>query len=134
VSDRDDTTSNLGLMFLCVVAGYGLAQYQQSRREQKSICYQPVTNTATLPEMFADKAEEVIRAGGQAGIRKIGSLLELIVQTATGDTKVFRQSVNAAEQAYTAPESTPPPASTQAGTRDNGVEYYDNETGTWRPL
>lgn len=134
MSDRDDTTSNLGLMFLCVVAGYGLAQYQQSRREQRSICYQPVTNTATLPDMLADKAEAVIRAGGQAGIRKIGTLLELIVQSATGDTQVFRQNMNDAEQAYSEPKPVTPPPTTQSGTNNDGVEYYDNETGTWRPL
>lgn len=120
-------------MFLCLVAGYGLSQYQQSRRAQGQLCYQQVTNTNSLPAMLADKAEEIIRAGGQAGIRKVGTLLELIVQSATGDTQVFRQAMDAAQGAYAAPGGAAP-TGTQSGTQQaTRVEYYDEATGTWRP-
>lgn len=115
-------------MFLCLVAGYGLSQYQQHRRAQGQLCYQQVTDTSSLPGMLADKAEEIIRAGGQAGVRKIGTLLELIVQSATGDTQVFRSSIDAVKDAYSTPGTT------QQGTQEpSRVEFYDPATGTWRP-
>lgn len=122
-----DTAKDLGVMFLCLVAGYGLSQYQQNRRMKGQLCYQQVTDTNSLPAMLADKAEEIIRAGGQAGIRKVGTLLELLVQSATGDTQVFRQAIDAAQGAYA-------PSSTQQGTPEaTRVEFYDEATGTWRP-
>lgn len=123
-----DKTKDLGLMFLCLVAGYGLSQYQQSRRSQGQLCYQQVSDTSSLPGMLADKAEEIIRAGGQAGVRRVGALLELIVQSATGDTQIFREAVTAAKDAYN-------PAGTQQGTQEaRRVERYDEATRTWRPV
>lgn len=114
-------------MFLCLVAGYGLSQYQQNRKSQGQLCYQQVTNTTSLPDILADKAEEVIRAGGQAGIRKVGTLLELLVQSATGDTQVFRQTLDAAQGAYAS-------QTTQKGPQEpSRVEFYDETTRTWRP-
>jgi hypothetical protein len=123
-----DKTKDLGMMFLCLVAGYGLSQYQQSRRSQGQLCYQQVSDTSSLPGILADKAEEIIRQGGQAGIRRVGDLLELIVQGATGDTQIFREAVAAAKGAYT-------PSGTQQGTQEaRRVERYDEATGTWRPV
>lgn len=133
MEERNDTAKNLGVMFLCLVAGYGLSQYQQNRRAKGQLCYQQVTDTTSLPAILADKAEEIIRAGGQAGIRKVGTLLELIVQSATGDTQVFREAISAAKDAYSPPDGAAP-SSTQAGTQyATRVEYYDHATGTWRP-
>lgn len=115
-------------MFLCLVAGYGLSQYQQNRRSQGQLCYQQVLDTSSLPGMLADKAEEIIRQGGQAGVRRVGALLELIVQNATGDTQIFREAVDAAKGAYA-------PAGTQQGTQEaRRVERYDEATDTWRPV
>lgn len=128
---------DLGVMFLCAVAGYGLAQYQQNKRSQTQICYSQVTNTKTLPDMLADKAEEVIRAGGQAGVRKVGALLELVVQTATGDTEIYRQAADGAKQAtaaYAAPQPAPATAGA-AGTQEAvNVEFFDQVTGGWRSM
>ena len=119
-------------MFLCLVAGYGLSQYQQNRRSQGQLCYQQVLDTSSLPAMLADKAEEIIRQGGQAGVRRVGALLELIVQNATGDTQIFREAVAAAKDAYN-PAGTAP--GTTAGTQEaRRVERYDEATGTWRPV
>ncbi len=137
VAEERDTLKDLGVMFLCAVAGYGLAQYQQNKRSQGQICYSQVTNTKTLPDMLADKAEEVIRAGGQAGVRKVGALLELVVQTATGDTEIYRQAVDGAKQAnaaYAAPQPAPATAGA-AGTQEAvNVEFFDQVTGTWRSM
>ena len=138
MAEERDTLKDLGVMFLCAVAGYGLAQYQQNKRSQGQICYSQVTNTKTLPDMLADKAEEVIRAGGQAGVRKVGALLELVVQTATGDTEIYRQAADGAKQAnaaYAAPQPAPSAAAGAAGTQEAvNVEFFDQVTGTWRSM
>lgn len=131
-----DTAKDLGVMFLCLVAGYGLSQYQQSRRSQGQVCYTKVSDPNSLPDVLADKAEAVIRAGGQAGFRKVGALLELIVQNATGDTEFFRQAlegVGVATDAYREPVTASPAAGT-GGKYAEAVEYYDRATGKWRPL
>lgn len=131
MADRDN--SDIGKLFLALVAGYGLAQYQNHRRLQGQVCYSEVKSGANLPDLLADKAEEVIRAGGQAGVRKVGALLELLVQSATGDTAIFRQAqdaVGTGSQAYAAPAS--------GSRRRNGggpeVEVWDEATQTWRPM
>jgi hypothetical protein len=134
--DTSETVKNLGVMFLCAVAGYGLAQYQTNRRSQGQICYSPVTDSHNLPNLLADKAEEIIRAGGQAGVRKVGALLELVVQSATGDTQVFRQAMDTAKQAQAAyGASTIPRPQGAAGTAAEvtNVEMFDTATGTWVP-
>ena len=149
VAEERDTMKDIGVMFLCAVAGYGLSQYQNSRRSENQITYQRVTNTKGLPGILADKAEEVIRAGGQAGIRKVGALLELVVQNATGDTTIFREAADATNKVadgFDPPKDAPTGA---AGTRSarstrarqaardrdfaTNVEYYDPETKTWVP-
>jgi hypothetical protein len=139
-----DVVKDLGVMFLCAVAGYGLSQYQSNRKSKNQICYEQVTNTSSLPNMLADKAEEVIRAGGQAGIRRVGALLELVVQNATGDTQIFRQAADKVRD-VSAGFDNPKPAPAAAGAAGTGrrranveevtdVEYYDAETDTWRKL
>ena len=139
-----DVVKDLGVMFLCAVAGYGLSQYQSNRKSKNQICYEQVTNTSSLPNMLADKAEEVIRAGGQAGIRRVGALLELVVQNATGDTQIFRQAADKVKD-VSAGFDTPRPAPAAAGAAGTGrrkshveeatdVEYYDAHTDTWRKL
>ena len=122
---------DIGKLFLAAVAGYGLAQYQNQKRLQGQVCYSQIKSGANLPDSLADKAEEVIRAGGQAGIRKVGALLELLVQTATGDTSIFREvqgAVGAGADAYAGPSMT--------GRRRNDgapeVEVWDEATQTWR--
>lgn len=137
-----DVVKDLGVMFLCAVAGYGLAQYQSNRRLKNQICYEQVTNTSSLPNMLADKAEEVIRAGGQAGIRRVGALLELVVQNATGDTQIFRQAAEKVKDVSAGFDDPRKAASGAAGTRRRNsnieevtdVEYYDAQTDTWRKL
>lgn len=137
-----DVVKDLGVMFLCAVAGYGLAQYQTNRRAKNQICYEQVTNTSTLPNMLADKAEEVIRAGGQAGIRRVGALLELVVQNATGDTQIFRQAADKVKDVSAGFDSARQAPSGAAGTgrrhptaeEATDVEYYDAQTDTWRKL
>lgn len=137
----NDSLKHLGVMFLCAVAGYGLAQYQQSRRTSGQICYTNVTNPHSLPDLLADKAEAVIRAGGQAGVRKVGALLELVVQTATGDTEIYRQALDSVHQAQNAYAEGP--RVTQASTvypneasraEAQNVEFFDKATGTWRSM
>jgi hypothetical protein len=137
----NESLKHLGVMFLCAVAGYGLAQYQQTRRASGQICYTNVTDTHTLPDLLADKAEAVIRAGGQAGVRKVGALLELVVQTATGDTQIFRQaldSVNQAKNAYAEPQVVTQASSVYPNERHRSeaenVEFFDKATGTWRSM
>lgn len=123
-------SSDIGKLFLALVAGYGLAQYQNHKRLQGQVCYTEVKSGAGLPDSLADKAEAIIAAGGQAGVRKIGALLELLVQTATGDTTIFRQAqdaVGAGADAYAAPAS--------GSRRYSGapeVEVWDEATQTWR--
>jgi hypothetical protein len=127
----ENNNSDIGKMFLFLAAGYGLAQYQNHRRQQGQVCYSTVTNTTSLPDSLADKAEEVIRAGGQAGVRKVGALLELLVQNAAGDTTIFRQvqdAVGGGADAYDTPM-------TGARRRSGGapeVEVWDEATQTWR--
>ena len=130
-------------MFLCAIAGYGLAQYQNNKRSKSEIVYQRVTDTKSLPEALADKAEAVIRAGGQAGIRKVGALLELVVQNATGDTEIFQQALDNTKnvaQGFEDAKSVPRGAAGTAGGRKGypksevvQAEYFDEETQTWRP-
>ena len=140
-----DVVKDLGVMFLCAVAGYGLSQYQSNRKSKNQICYEQVTNTSSLPNMLADKAEEVIRAGGQAGIRRVGALLELVVQNATGDTQIFRQAADKVKDVSAGFDSPKPAPAAAAGAAGTGrrkshveevtdVEYYDAETDTWRKL
>lgn len=129
MADRDN--SDIGKLFLALVAGYGLAQYQNHRRQQGQVCYSEVKSTASLPDILADKAEEVIRAGGQAGVRKVGSLLELLVQSATGDTAIFRSAqdaVGTAGDAYAAPAA----GSRRRNSGAPEVEQWDEATQTWR--
>ncbi len=138
MAESDNTAKDLGVMFLCLVAGYGLSQYQQNRRSQGQVCYTKVSDPTSLPDVLASKAEAVIRAGGQAGFRKVGALLELIVQNATGDTEFFRQAlegVGVATDAYGSPAATPA-ATPAAGTGKyaEAVEYFDPKTNKWRPL
>ena len=129
MAERD--SGDIGKLFLALVAGYGLAQYQNQRRLQGQVCYSEVKSGANLPDSLADKAEEVIRAGGQAGVRKVGALLELLVQTATGDTTIFRQAqdaVSGGAEAYAAPAAG-------SRRRNDGapeVEVWDEATQTWR--
>lgn len=129
MSEERDTTKDLGVMFLCLVAGYGIAQYQNNKRARNQICYTPVTNTDSIPDMFADKIEEVIKAGGQAGVRRVGSLVELIIKSATGETEILRE----VKAANTAANDAFNPASGAAKSA-SGVEYYDADTKTWRPM
>jgi hypothetical protein len=144
VAEERDTMKDIGVMFLCAVAGYGLSQYQNSRRSENQITYQRVTNTRGLPSILADKAEEVIRAGGQAGIRKVGALLELVVQNATGDTTIFREAAdvtNKVADGFDLPKDAPKGAAGTRGRRSSqdheeyatNVEYYDPQTKTWVP-
>ncbi len=121
-------------MFLCVLAGYALAQYQNSRRSRNEICYSQVTDTSSLPNMLADKAEAVIRAGGQAGVRKIGQLVELVVQSATGDTELFRQVMTNVKDAEEAFGKKGQAGTEPLRTRPTSVEFYDPATGKWSPL
>ncbi len=137
MSDDNDNLKRYGMMFLCAVAGYGLAQYQTNRRTQGQICYAPVTDTRSLPDFLADKAEEVIRAGGQVGIRKVGALLELVVQNATGDTEIFRQALDQAKQAnaaYSSPQPTPTAKGSSYDDEPITVEMFDKATGTWQTV
>jgi hypothetical protein len=140
--EQQTLLKNFGVMFLCSIAGYGLAQYQNNKRQQEQICYTRVTSTKSLPDYLADKAEEVIKAGGQAGIRRVGALLELVVQNATGDTQIFREAYDKVkdvgegfEKDKAAPTGT---AGTRGSRRDaeyaTNVEFYDEDTDTWRAV
>lgn len=151
-TDKQETAKNLGVMFLCLVAGYGLAQYQNNKRAQNQICYSRVSADTSLPDAFADKVEEVIRAGGQAGIRRVGNLLELIVKTSTGDTQIFHDTLAGLQQVDNAFSAQPSATSTSNTAQQNQsyadsmtgrsrgsqkkstVEHYDEKTGTWRTL
>lgn len=143
VSEERDVMKDIGVMFLCAIAGYGIAQYQNTRRSSNQIVYQRVTDTKSLPDMLADKAEAVIRAGGQAGIRKVGALLELVVQNATGDTEIFQQALDSTNNVAagfadtkSAPKGAAGTSSYRKSNPDNyvsGAEYFDEETQTWRP-
>ena len=143
VSEQRDVMKDIGVMFLCAIAGYCIAQYQNTRRSSSQIVYQRVTDTKSLPDMLADKAEAVIRAGGQAGVRKVGALLELVVQTATGDTEIFQQALdktNNVAEGFAETKSAPKGAAGTAGYKKakpesyvSGAEYFDEETQTWRP-
>jgi hypothetical protein len=150
--DKQETAKNLGVMFLCLVAGYGLAQYQNNKRTQNQLCYSRVSTDTSLPDAFADKVEEVIRAGGQAGIRRVGNLLELIVKTSTGDTQIFHDTLAGLQQvddAFSGQPSAPssqntaqqnqnyadPMTGRSRGSRNNAtVEHYDKDTDTWRTM
>ncbi len=139
--EERDVLKDVGVMFLCAIAGYGLSQYQQNKRNKSQICYQQVTDTKTLPDMLADKAEEVIRAGGLAGVRRVGALLELVVQNATGDTQVFRQAADTVKDVQASYEESKSKPAGAAGTASasktdyaTNVEYYDEATDTWRNL
>jgi hypothetical protein len=137
MAEGNEDLKRYGAMFLCAVAGYGLAQYQNNRRSQGQICYAPVTDTHSLPDFLASKAEEVIRAGGQVGIRKVGALLELVVQNATGDTEIFREALNQARQAnaaYSAPEQPTMDKSASYAEEPITVEMFDKATGTWQTV
>ena len=143
VSEERDVMKDIGVMFLCASAGYGIAQYQNTRRSTNQIVYQRVTDTKSLPQALADKAEAVIRAGGHAGIRKVGALLELIVQNATVDTEIFQQALDGTNNIAAGFEETKSAPKGAAGTSGykkaksdsyvSGAEYFDEETQTWRP-
>ena len=132
MSEERDTTKDLGVMFLCLVAGYGIAQYQNNKRSKNQICYDPITNSDSIPDMFADKIEEVIKAGGHAGVRRVGSLVELIIQTATGETEILREVKAATKDATDA--FNPASGAGKSAKTASGVEYYDEKTKTWRSM
>ena len=134
--DSSNTVKDIGVMFLCLAAGYGLAQYQNKRRHSSEICYESISNPSSLPDLLADKVEEVIQAGGQAGIRKVGALLELVVQNASGDTQIFRQALKNVQEANAAFKAAKAPAGAAQSEKTYvaNAEIYDEATGTWIPI
>lgn len=102
-----------GDVFLGVCIGYVLRSIQDSRRS-----HLPPDVRNSLPADLLDKAERIVQAGGQVGLKKVGDLLELSLKAAVGDQD-FANIVA--------------PLLGDVRSTERSVTLVEQPDGTWRP-